>query len=509
MSLLDFLNTPDAQLGLGLLAAGGPSTQPMSFGQRIAQGVQYAQSSKDADLRRQYVRSQIDENAAQIAARNLQAQRDQAINGLVMGRVGGLNASVPGAAAGNGTPVIAPGVQSAGAGGVGTQGAGAILPGGPLGGSRPGAGVASGSGTGAAFPFSLDDITALQGFGYKGADGLFNMYKYATDGVKREAGNYYQDPRTGEVRYMPKLGEGQTIGPNGDVVTARGYDTSNANIKGRETQASEAARYPFTVGADRSRQLTQAALDPQTYVGDDDNSYSGTRLQGVMASGGGPLIGLPPQAAQGGGATTSAGPLIGRELGGGAGTARPFMTSRNPVTQQSRIALNDNWIKNSYQPTVESGRAASDALTNVQALRSINMNTGWGAEAKASAAGVLAGLGVAPASVEMFAANAQKFQSVAMDRLMKKQVEQKGTATEGDAKRIGQTYVALQNTPAANDFILDLAQAQANQDQRRAQFYEAALPLAQKAGDLTRVDREWRKIQGSIWADPTLQRWSK
>lgn len=507
MSLLDFLNTPDAQLGLGLLAAGGPSAQPMNFGQRIAQGVQYAQSSKDADLKRQYVRSQIDENTAQIAARNLQAQRDQAINGLVMGRFGGRGAVTPGSPVGSEAPGATLG--GAGAAGVGASDTGAMLPGGPLGSARPGAGVASGSTSRSAFPFSLDDITALQSYGYKGADGLFNMYKYATDGVKREAGNYYQDPRTGEVRYMPKLGEGQTIGPNGDVVTARGYDTSNANIKGRETQASEAAKYPFTVGADRSRQLTQAALDPQTYVGDDDNIYSGTRLQGVMASGGGPLIGLPPQAAQGGGATTGAAPLIGQELGAGAGTTRPFMSSRNPVTQQSRIALNDNWIKNSYQPTVESGRAASDALTNVQALRSINMNTGWGAEAKASAAGVLAGLGVAPASVEMFAANAQKFQSVAMDRLMKKQVEQKGTATEGDAKRIGQTYVALQNTPAANDFILDLAQAQANQDQRRAQFYEAALPLAQKAGDLTRVDREWRKIQGSIWADPTLQRWSK
>ena len=498
MSLLDFLNTPDAQLGLGLLAAGGPSTTPMSFGQRIAQGVQYAQSSKDADLRRQYVRSQIDENTAQIAARNLQAQRDQAINALVTSRLAGQGAAAPAAMPSVGVGAPAPSAATA-------------LPGGPLGSARPNAGTASGSSAGSngAFPFSLDDITALQGYGYKGADGLFNMYKYATDGVKREAGNYYQDPRSGETRYMPKLGEGQTIGSNGEVATAKGYAASNANIKRLETQASEAAKYPFTVGADRARQMTQAGLDPQTYVGDDDNTYNGTRLQGVIASGGGALIGLPQASAASGNSATSADPLIGPDFRGGAGASRPFMASRNPVTQQSRIALNDNWIKNAYQPTIEAGRAASDALTNVQALRSINMNTGWGAEAKANAANVLAGLGVAPASVEMFAANAQKFQSIAMDRLMKKQIEQKGTATEGDAKRIGQTYVALQNTPAANDFILDLAQAQANQDQRRAQFYEAALPLAQKAGDLTRVDREWRKIQGSIWADPTLQRWSK
>jgi len=497
--LLDFLTTDEAQLGLGLLAAGGPSATPMSFGQRIAQGVQYAQSSKDADLRRQYVRSQIDENAAQIAARNLQAQRDQAINGLVMGRLAGRPAEAPGSG-----QIGGPGMTGPAPGGVG-----AALPGGPLGSARPSAGVASGSAGGSAFPFSLDDITALQGYGYKGADGLFNMYKYATDGVKREAGNYYQDPRTGEVRYMPKLGEGQALGPGGDVVTARGYAASNANIKGLETQASEAAKYPFTVGADRSRQLTQAALDPQAYIGDDSNTYSGTRLQGVLASGGGPLIGLLPQAGSGGGPTTGAAPLIGRDLGGNAGPARPFMTGRNPVTQQSNIALNDNWIKNAYQPTLDAGNAASDALTNIQALRTIDLRTGWGTDAKATAANVLAGLGIAPKSAEMFAANAQKFESVAMERLMRKQVEQKGTATEGDAKRISQTYVSLQNTPSANDFILDLAQAQANQDQRRAQYYEAALPLAQKAGDLTRVDREWRKIKGSIWADPALQRWSR
>lgn len=506
MSLLDFLDTPDAQLGLGLLAAGGPSAQPMSFGQRIAQGVQYARSSKDDDLRRQYVRSQIDENTAQIAARNLQAQRDQAINALVMGRLGGQGAIAPSTVQSPGLGTPAPG-----AAGIGGSGAAAILPGGPFGSARPNAGIASGpsTGSGAAFPFSLDDITALQGYGYKGADGLFNMYKYATDGVKREAGNYYQDPRSGEIRYMPKLGEGQTIGPNGEVATARGYAASNANIKGLETQASEAAKYPFTVGADRSRQLTQAALDPQAYIGEDNNTYSGTRLQGVLASGGGPLIGLLPQAGPGVGPTTGTAPLIGRELGGSTDTPRPFMTGRNPVTQQSGIALNDNWIKNAYQPALDAGNAASDALTNIEALRTIDLRTGWGTDAKAIAANVLAGLGIAPKSAEMFAANAQKFQSVAMERLMRKQVEQKGTATEGDAKRISQTYVSLQNTPSANDFILDLAQAQANQDQRRAQYYEAALPLAQKTGDLTRVDREWRKIKGSIWADPALQRWSR
>lgn len=46
--LLDFLDTPDGQLGIGLLAAAGPSMSPMGFGQRLAQGLQYAKEQQRA-----------------------------------------------------------------------------------------------------------------------------------------------------------------------------------------------------------------------------------------------------------------------------------------------------------------------------------------------------------------------------------------------------------------------------------------------------------------------------
>lgn len=77
------------------------------------------------------------------------------------------------------------------------------------------------------------------------------------------------------------------------------------------------------------------------------------------------------------------------------------------------------------------------------------------------------------------------------------------------ADRAKQTFVSLKNTPEANAFILDFAQAKTNMDRRRAQYYEQALPLAQDKGDLTMVNRRWAKLQGSIWSDPLLQKWAK
>jgi hypothetical protein len=473
--LLDLLQNPDAQLGMQLLAAGGYSPTPMSAGQRISGALQNFQAQQDASVRR----------ASMIA----QAQREQAINGLIVNRLGSRAGGAGAGAPGAGQP--AGGVPSMPMGGAGVGAAGAGPAPGPM-----GAGVAqssgAGQGAGSSFPFTMDDLALLSTAGAKNAGDLFNMYKYVNDGVKREAGNYYKDPVTGATSYMPKIDNGMDFAPDGSIRPARGYVSANAAIKGTEagatTAATEAAKYPYTVGADRQRQTTQAALDTQPVVGEDGNTYYVPRLQ--VATGG-----------AGGGGPAGAGGAPGQ--GGG------FMAGRNPITQQSATSLNDNWIKNAYQPTLDAGKSASDISANIQALRNIDMNTGWGTEAKASGAAMLEGLGIAPANAKLFASNSQKFQSVAMEKLMTTLSAQKGMQTEGDADRAGKTFVALKNTPEANAFIMDFAQAKANMDQRRAQYYEAALPLAQKAGDLTRVDREWRKVQGSIWADPTLQRWSK
>lgn len=283
------------------------------------------------------------------------------------------------------------------------------------------------------------------------------------------------------------------MGPDGMVSNAPGYAQANAGAKGMETGAIEAAKFPYAVGTDRARQTTAAALGTQPVVGADGNTYYMPRLN-VATGGAGGQMGAPG---------------AGGAQGGGMGAPGGFMAGRNPITQQSAIAINDNWLKNTYQPTIEAGKVATDLGNSIEALRTVDIKTGWGTEAKASAASVLAGLGVAPASAGMFAANAQKFQSIAMEKLQTSLQAQKGVQTEGDADRAKQTFVSLKNTPEANAFILDFAQAKTNMDQRRAQYYEQALPLAQKQGDLMRINREWGKVQGSLWSDPLLQKWAK
>jgi hypothetical protein len=310
--------------------------------------------------------------------------------------------------------------------------------------------------------------------------------------VKRDGGANYENPMTGQQRYFPKLGEGQAMGQNGEVSFAPGYVDSNARMKGREAGAIAAAKFPFEVATDRARQTTTAGLDLVPVEGADGNTYYQPRLG--MANGGG-----------GAGMSGAGGAAGGSAPGAGGG----FMAKRNPITQQSAIALNDNWIKNTYQPTIEAGRVATDLDNSIQALRNIDIKTGWGAEAKANAASMLAGLGISVGSSEMYAANAQKFQSIAMDKLMTTLQAQKGIQTEGDADRAKQTFVSLSNTPEANAFVLDLAQAKASVDRKRAQYYEQALPMAQKRGDLTEVNRRWAKLQPSIWDDPMMQKWGK
>lgn len=330
------------------------------------------------------------------------------------------------------------------------------------------------------FPLALNDVAAYNMLDLPNGSTIFDLYKQANNPQERKGGNYYVDPRTGAQTYMPKLAEGVMMNGQGQALPVPGAAQANAGYKGAEAGAEAAAQFPYAVGQKRAEQVGAAGLDPMKVVGPDGNEYYAPRLN-VAGGGNGAMPG------QGGG----------------------FMAGRNPVNQAASQDLNKNWIASTYQPTLDAGKSAGDMRNSIQAARNIDISTGYGTEAKAMGANVLTSLGIAPKNAELFASNAQKFQSVAMDRLLTVLGSQKGPQTEGDADRASKTFVSLKNTPEANTFILDLAEAKANQDARKAQFYEQALPLAQKEGDLMRVDREWRKIQGSIWNDPVLGRWQK
>lgn len=194
--------------------------------------------------------------------------------------------------------------------------------------------------------------------------------------------------------------------------------------------------------------------------------------------------------------------VFGKSAGAGVEVQSPSVT-------KATEGLNENWIKQSFNPAIEQGRAATSQIANLDALKNIDMKTGWSTEAKAAAANVLTGLGIAPKNAELYATKAQQFQSVAMTKLWETLNNAKGPQTEGDANRAKATFAQLGNTPEANQFIVDFARAVANREKRRADFYNEALPVARQMGDLTAIDRSWSKIDGSIWNDPVLKRWAK
>lgn len=174
--------------------------------------------------------------------------------------------------------------------------------------------------------------------------------------------------------------------------------------------------------------------------------------------------------------------------------------------------INDSWFKTSHEPVQAAGQAAQGMIESTIVARNALKDMGgggWGTEAKASGAAVLSALGVAPKSAEFFASNAQVFQGKAMERLWTTLNAAKGPQTEGDAGRASQTWAQLKNTPRANEFILDMAQAQAERDKAKATFYNNALPIAQKNGDMSEIDRQWNKRMPSIFDMPTMQKWNK
>ena len=125
--LLDFFEQGDNPLGLALLAAGGPTTDPnrSGFGQRIAGAVASAQAQKAAAADRAFMQrfrqSQIDENASQAALRQAQiaeAQRKAAALQAFQARFTG------GGGAGIGADSAAPGGAAGAAGGAAPRGSG-------------------------------------------------------------------------------------------------------------------------------------------------------------------------------------------------------------------------------------------------------------------------------------------------------------------------------------------------------------------------------------------------
>lgn len=217
--LLDFLNTDEGRLGMGLLAAGGPRTDPnqTGFGQRLTDAMGYGQAQQDAALKRQMFQQEMrmKQLAEQRAQQQFKNQQDF-YNGW-----GQSNGGSPGQP------------QTGNGGGFTQQGNGIGMP----------QGVPQGN------QLMMLEKAALAGV--PGAKELFDIYKYKNEPQKLDQGATYENRVTGKREFMPKVGEG--IGPNGNGGYGElpGYGDSLASIEGKKAAAIETAK---------------ARLDPYIYT---------------------------------------------------------------------------------------------------------------------------------------------------------------------------------------------------------------------------------------------------
>lgn len=204
---------------------------------------------------------------------------------------------------------------------------------------------------------------------------------------------------------------------------------------------------------------------------------------------------------------------------GGAPAAAPgtpgfVPTGQTPMQKTANETVgkgNDIWYANSYTPAMSAGAAATNMLDNLNTarlgLKKIGDGTGWSGEMQKKAAEVLTTFGVKNAAEK--ATGYQQFQQAAMTQVNSVLNLAKGPQTDQDARRAQETFIGLGKTPQANQFLIDYAQAVAERDKRRADFYRQAYPIAQKQGDLMAVDRSWSKVDKSVWDNPAMRRWKK
>ena len=375
-------------------------------------------------------------------------------------------------------------------------------------------------------PNPADRMALIQRMAIAGVPGvstMFDVEKWKADPLKLEPGSTYVDRVTKQERVIPKLPEGgQMIG--GQFSFLPGYQDALAGLEGSKTRASESGK---------------AAYDLVTVTGPDGKAMQMTRADAVARAGGGspsqniggaitpelralieadamregvtsPKINLTDPGRGNTWGLAGAPKQAGMQVQSEAEKAAAIKTAE--IKPQNVVMGNEDFMKRVYPSVQSAGDAAGGIIESANIAREALMglgNTGWGTPAIAAAANVLTSLGVDVGNAKLYAANAERFQNVALTRLQEELVKQKGPQTEGDAKRQAETWAQLKTTTQANEYILDLMQARAERDRMKAEFYKRALPLAQQRGDLSEVDREWSTRSPSIFSMPTMQRWNK
>ncbi|MBT2322517.1 hypothetical protein J7E62_09185 [Variovorax paradoxus] len=260
----DFLASDDARLGLSLLAAGGPSTVPMSFGQRIAGAVDQFQQGRDANedrkFRRALMQSQIDENASQADTRKAAlAKAQQGLDFERMFLFG--DGSAPGASGGGS-------VSSSGLLGGAPSAGGPAAPTTPAPAGAPFGGMSARQ-ISERYRIPLDQVIADYKF-----NGGKKIAEFISDRTKpnwqQQGGNWVN---TNDPSFRGGIQDQVIASPNGSVGVLRGGESPTFGLVPgsigavgtlEDTRNASGARYApgkGTIGADGRPQPTSVAED--------------------------------------------------------------------------------------------------------------------------------------------------------------------------------------------------------------------------------------------------------
>jgi hypothetical protein len=400
--LLDLFNSPEGQLGFSLLSAAAPSMTPMNGASRLALANQTFQGFQDNALKNKLTQAQLENYNSEVELRKQQVLKAQQLQDMVSKFFsGGATASavqpqIGTAQSMGGVPMFSSGI---------TTDAASSTPR-----SQP-AGLAG---------KSIDQIAALKAAG--GPD-LLEAFKWVKDPLKMEQGSTYVDRTTGQERVMPKIGEGMAMGPGGVYGALPGYAQGQASIEGAKAQATEEAKArlnPLPLGYVDSGTGRPVGGSTYDYLKPKQAQPAMTPELEAFIRADAAKNGIPNPVANftGGSRFDLAKPSVMQGLGqlqSAAEAKAAEAKALQPIEAGNKI--NDAWLKTSYEPVISQGGAANDMLTNVAVARQSMRNmggTGWGTEAKATGAGILAGLGIATKNAELYASNAQTFQSAAM-----------------------------------------------------------------------------------------------
>ena len=144
-----------------------------------------------------------------------------------------------------------------------------------------------------------------------------------------------------------------------------------------------------------------------------------------------------------------------------------------PPSQKAEQTKRGEFLVDEYKEIASRASGAARSVSRIDAAQRTldkGFSTGWGTETIAAAAGVLSALGVEKA--RDYATSAQTFLAQGREKLLEKQLEQKGVQTEGDYKRMDETFVRLGNTTDANRFLLAAAKADAQRDAEKKRFWD-------------------------------------